>query len=701
MAWSGSTGEGPHHYGDHARFTMEEQQQAQGGPDAKGVLYKTGAWRRQRCTRGRNWRRLVHPFPLNLLPPLPPHPAPPRPRRLAEMCHKFSTTGFCRYSDKCQFAHGEPELRTVVRHPKYKTEKCKTFWSYGHCPYGFRCRFLHDEPEAAGAPDARSASSASPLSVSGGEFSGSGARSAAGSVGDPAFTRRRSGSAPVPPVQGAGRGHYEAHATGGVGAMHIRIGGGAGGGDAAGGGGGRDDVAPLAAMAALNASLESRHGYADTRRRTLSSPPAPSAAALAGAPHAPGFLGMSVVQHLAARAAGAMSPPGSMGGASDSSHSSARSPSCGGGSTLGPRHSAPPRYKLDPCAAWLATGTCPYGRRCSFLHGDEAPADAAAAPIMSPGFAARSLLRPGAPPLPVLDVAQAGPSEHAYAAPARAAASGALVGYVYAPGSGSLLRVSPAAAARGQLDVYPPVHVGGGADGDGARVAAFAGGAGPFAGPLIRSSPAAGAPSPPGAGAAAPVAAVPFVPAGDAPGARHAADVYPPAAAGAPPPWVAAARHADMPAAAGRPATWPRSMGEAVRAAFAATPDELAAIAAGLDLGDEGKRPARASLPLHTPASAGAGAGEGVGAGGGAPPRRAPQRSVSFGARPVAAHEICGSAAAAAAAAAAVAVWDAGGAAPAAAAPWAGAVAAPRDAGGDDGDAEVDRRLAVFQRLMQ
>jgi len=60
-----------------------------------------------------------------------------------ELCRSFQETGLCRYGHKCQFAHGEHELRPVLRHPKYKTEICKTFSNTGNCPYGARCRFLH------------------------------------------------------------------------------------------------------------------------------------------------------------------------------------------------------------------------------------------------------------------------------------------------------------------------------------------------------------------------------------------------------------------------------------------------------------------------------------------------------------------------------------------------------------------------------
>lgn len=39
-----------------------------------------------------------------------------------ELCNSWIERGVCRYGSKCQFAHGEQELRPVTRHPKYKTE---------------------------------------------------------------------------------------------------------------------------------------------------------------------------------------------------------------------------------------------------------------------------------------------------------------------------------------------------------------------------------------------------------------------------------------------------------------------------------------------------------------------------------------------------------------------------------------------------
>eukprot|EP01025_Chloroclados_australasicus_P004689 TRINITY_DN1121_c2_g2_i1.p2 TRINITY_DN1121_c2_g2~~TRINITY_DN1121_c2_g2_i1.p2 ORF type:complete len:241 (-),score=29.74 TRINITY_DN1121_c2_g2_i1:510-1232(-) len=60
-----------------------------------------------------------------------------------EMCRSFEETGVCKYGKKCQYAHGEHELRQTVKHPKFKTVSCETILKGGVCPYGKRCRFLH------------------------------------------------------------------------------------------------------------------------------------------------------------------------------------------------------------------------------------------------------------------------------------------------------------------------------------------------------------------------------------------------------------------------------------------------------------------------------------------------------------------------------------------------------------------------------
>ncbi|KAM9319126.1 uncharacterized protein KZ484_023424 [Pholidichthys leucotaenia] len=71
-------------------------------------------------------------------------------RYKTELCRGFQETGSCKYGSKCQFAHGEAELRELYRHPKYKTEPCRTFYNFGYCPYGSRCHFIHEEKLGGG-----------------------------------------------------------------------------------------------------------------------------------------------------------------------------------------------------------------------------------------------------------------------------------------------------------------------------------------------------------------------------------------------------------------------------------------------------------------------------------------------------------------------------------------------------------------------
>ncbi|GFQ73189.1 mRNA decay activator protein ZFP36L1 [Trichonephila clavata] len=75
--------------------------------------------------------------------------APPNSSRYkTELCRPFEESGTCKYGDKCQFAHGMGELRTLTRHPKYKTELCRTFHTTGFCPYGPRCHFIHNSEDS-------------------------------------------------------------------------------------------------------------------------------------------------------------------------------------------------------------------------------------------------------------------------------------------------------------------------------------------------------------------------------------------------------------------------------------------------------------------------------------------------------------------------------------------------------------------------
>lgn len=68
-------------------------------------------------------------------------------RYKTELCRPFEESGTCKYGEKCQFAHGFHELRSLTRHPKYKTELCRTFHTIGFCPYGPRCHFIHNAEE--------------------------------------------------------------------------------------------------------------------------------------------------------------------------------------------------------------------------------------------------------------------------------------------------------------------------------------------------------------------------------------------------------------------------------------------------------------------------------------------------------------------------------------------------------------------------
>lgn len=65
-----------------------------------------------------------------------------------EFCRSIEETGYCKYRDRCQFAHSMQELREATRHPRYKTQICKTFWEEGHCPYGKRCCFIHNPQDS-------------------------------------------------------------------------------------------------------------------------------------------------------------------------------------------------------------------------------------------------------------------------------------------------------------------------------------------------------------------------------------------------------------------------------------------------------------------------------------------------------------------------------------------------------------------------
>ncbi|PRT52603.1 mRNA decay factor CTH1 [Wickerhamiella sorbophila] len=64
-----------------------------------------------------------------------------------ELCASYmSTGGNCPYGEKCQFAHGTQELKTVDRPPKWRSKPCQNWVKTGSCSYNERCCFRHDVP---------------------------------------------------------------------------------------------------------------------------------------------------------------------------------------------------------------------------------------------------------------------------------------------------------------------------------------------------------------------------------------------------------------------------------------------------------------------------------------------------------------------------------------------------------------------------
>lgn len=64
-----------------------------------------------------------------------------------EMCVQFQRHGYCPYGSKCQFAHGEDELKRVKRSDNWKTKPCVNWMRTGTCRYGKRCCFKHGDED--------------------------------------------------------------------------------------------------------------------------------------------------------------------------------------------------------------------------------------------------------------------------------------------------------------------------------------------------------------------------------------------------------------------------------------------------------------------------------------------------------------------------------------------------------------------------
>ena len=85
------------------------------------------------------------------------------------LCKHFNTPQGCSYGDKCQFAHGQNELRQIdnkmIQNPmnrinnnqknalNYKIVKCKNWEKDRTCKYGVHCTFAHGDEEVRSKSD--------------------------------------------------------------------------------------------------------------------------------------------------------------------------------------------------------------------------------------------------------------------------------------------------------------------------------------------------------------------------------------------------------------------------------------------------------------------------------------------------------------------------------------------------------------------
>ena len=93
------------------------------------------------------------------------------PRYKTVLCKKFMVNQSCPYGDKCQFAHGEQELRPLNNQAQnmmytmnmnsknqnnmlnYKIVKCKNWEKDKTCKYGIHCTYAHGEEELRNKAD--------------------------------------------------------------------------------------------------------------------------------------------------------------------------------------------------------------------------------------------------------------------------------------------------------------------------------------------------------------------------------------------------------------------------------------------------------------------------------------------------------------------------------------------------------------------
>jgi hypothetical protein len=90
------------------------------------------------------------------------------PRYKTALCKKYLESQSCPYGNKCQFAHGEQELRSMNAQPQnmmymrmgsknnilnYKIVKCKNWEKDKTCKYGSHCTYAHGDEEIRNKAD--------------------------------------------------------------------------------------------------------------------------------------------------------------------------------------------------------------------------------------------------------------------------------------------------------------------------------------------------------------------------------------------------------------------------------------------------------------------------------------------------------------------------------------------------------------------
>ena len=101
---------------------------------------------------------------------LPFNQGPNNSRYKTTLCKHYGTPQGCSYGDKCQFAHGEKELRQADKNMmfpnpmqgmnnkqknslNYKIVKCKNWEKDKSCKYGAHCTFAHGDEEIRNKAD--------------------------------------------------------------------------------------------------------------------------------------------------------------------------------------------------------------------------------------------------------------------------------------------------------------------------------------------------------------------------------------------------------------------------------------------------------------------------------------------------------------------------------------------------------------------